>query len=239
VQRTVASFCFLVLLIGLDACNSTLTSTQTPGSADTISISPVNTAEGSADLALTITASSTAKPQGPINWRAVWSLSGSESPLLTFTLSNTQLLAVVPMGLLNNAAIAQVRIELFDHIEQTVSKRSASVPFTVTTPVPGAVLLTAISPATATPGSSDVTLTVTGLNFVHQKFTRSRVVWSANNTDTVLATNFVSNTELSAVIPAALLSNPGPAIVAVETGDIMADGPLPRSNPTVFTVFLP
>ena len=40
-----------------------------------------------------------------------------------------------------------------------------------------------------------------------------------NGADNVLPTTFVSNTLLTAVIPAALLSNPVKAQILVETGD--------------------
>src|SRR5207302_845412 len=66
----------------------------------------------------------------------------------------------------------------------------------------------AISPVSAMAGSSDLVLTVTGSNFLSATHNKSVVVWSANGSDTFLATTFVSSTQLTAVIPAALLANP-------------------------------
>src|SRR5262245_5814410 len=59
----------------------------------------------------------------------------------------------------------------------------------------------AISPTFVTAGSSDVTLTVIGTNFVGGFPVNTFVMWSANGVKTPLATRFVSTTELSAVIP--------------------------------------
>jgi hypothetical protein len=58
-----------------------------------------------------------------------------------------------------------------------------------------------------------------------------------NGTDNVLPTTFVSNTTLTAVIPAALLSNPVKAQVVVDTGDPKGSPPsFVRSNPIFFNV---
>ena len=80
-----------------------------------------------------------------------------------------------------------------------------------------------ISPATATAGSTDLTLTVTGSNFAAARHDSSLAVWVMNGSNTFLATTFVSSTQLSAVVPAALLVNPVVAEVFVQTGDPMGD----------------
>jgi hypothetical protein len=64
-------------------------------------------------------------------------------------------------------------------------------------------------------------------------------VWLANSSTTLLATTFVSSTQLTAVIPSALLSNPLTAEVFVQTGDPMGDLPLSKSNPAKFMVTTP
>ncbi len=61
-------------------------------------------------------------------------------------------------------------------------------------------------------------------------------VWSANGTDTNLAETFVSETQLTAVIPAALLSSAVTAQVFIEFGDPMGDDPLSKSNSLSFHV---
>jgi hypothetical protein len=65
------------------------------------------------------------------------------------------------------------------------------------------------------------------------------VVWSANGTETFLATTFVSINQLIALVPAALLKNVGTAQVIVETGDPMADIPLAKSNSLIFKIANP
>ena len=87
------------------------------------------------------------------------------------------------------------------------------------------------------PGSPDFTLTITGSNgqFYNSAHNLSQAVWFVNGTDNVLPTTFVSNTMLTAVIPAALLSNPVKAQVSVETGDPKGSR-IVRSNPIFFNV---
>ena len=75
-----------------------------------------------------------------------------------------------------------------------------------------------ISPTSAVAGSPDLTLTVVGSNFLGETHNFSKAVWSANGSNTLLATSFVSSTKLMAVIPAALLRNPGTAEVSCRPG---------------------
>jgi IPT/TIG domain len=76
-----------------------------------------------------------------------------------------------------------------------------------------------ISPTSGVAGSPDLTLTVMGSNFLGETHNFSQAVWLANSSTTLLATTFVSSTQLTAVIPSALLSNPLTAEVFVQTGD--------------------
>ena len=95
-----------------------------------------------------------------------------------------------------------------------------------------AVAQISISATSASAGSPDFTLTITGSNGLF--YNSSRAVWFVNGTDNVLPTTFVSNTMLTAVIPAALLSNPVKAQVSVETGEPKGSPLL--SNPIFFNV---
>src|SRR5690242_6973953 len=83
---------------------------------------------------------------------------------------------------------------------------------------PPAPTITAISPTSATVGSADLTLAITGSNFVHdvQNY-HSQVAWTVNGKDSFLATTFLSSTQLTAVIPAALMSSVVAAKVTVGT----------------------
>lgn len=108
--------------------------------------------------------------------------------------------------------------------------------------------ISSITPAFAIAGSSDLVLKVTGTNFIQAFPNTSIAIWSANGEApnhgvpgiTELATTFVSQTELSAVIPAALLSRPGTAGLTVMNGDSMgfSDGYVgyPRSSSVSFSV---
>ena len=93
-----------------------------------------------------------------------------------------------------------------------------------------------ISPTTVAAGNSDLVLTVTGTDFVSAANTKSIVVWSVNGTQTSLQTTFNSSTQLTAVVPAALLVNPLTAQVFVATGDPSGSASLVDSNSMDFTV---
>lgn len=95
----------------------------------------------------------------------------------------------------------------------------------------------AIVPSAAVAGSPDLTLTIEGSNFVAGRIKGSHAAWSANgDTTLLLATTFVSSTQLTVVIPAALLSKSVTAQVLLETGDLMGDIPLLRSNALGFVI---
>lgn len=125
---------------------------------------------------------------------------------------------------------------------------TTSVP-TPSIPTPS---ISSITPASAIAGSSDLVLKVTGTNFLQDRLDDPFVlpgspfaIWSVSpvadiGAGTELLTTFVSGTELTAVIPAALLSRPGTFGVTVMNGDVMGftDGYVhyPRSNSVGFTV---
>jgi len=84
-------------------------------------------------------------------------------------------------------------------------------------PVPG---ITSISPASAVPGSGDVTLSVTGSNYIQNTATSgssngSVVQWTSGATQTSLTTTFTSATQLTATVPASLLTTESCAKVTV------------------------
>jgi hypothetical protein len=94
-----------------------------------------------------------------------------------------------------------------------------------------------ISTTSAMAGSPDLTLTITGGLFYNTTHNLSQAVWLVNGSDNVLSTTFVSNSMLTAVIPAALLSNPVKAEVFVETvNNPKGSVPPVNSNPIFFNV---
>src|SRR4029077_18409103 len=100
------------------------------------------------------------------------------------------------------------------------------------------VSISAISPTSAVAGSPDLTLTVTGSNFAtgNAGGFHSSVVWSDN---TFLATTVVSDTQLTAVVPATLLINPGKVKISVQIFFFADSFPTAVSNSVVFTVNAP
>jgi hypothetical protein len=107
------------------------------------------------------------------------------------------------------------------------------------TPRPLEPSVSAISPTSVAAGSADLPLTITGHNFVRDAQDTSQAVWLAGGNTTLLPTNVVSSTQLTALVPAALLSNAVSAQVLVQTGDPMSDPPPPKSNAVSFTVTAP
>ena len=104
-------------------------------------------------------------------------------------------------------------------------------------PSAGSVVINSISPTSATAGSPDLTLTITGTNLAGTGPRNSRrVVWSTNGANTTLVTSSASGTQLIVVVPAALMTVPGTAQVFIEFGDVMGDVPLAHSKSVSFVV---
>ena len=95
-----------------------------------------------------------------------------------------------------------------------------------------------ISPGSALIGSPDLTLTIQALN----NFTffgghwQSAVHWSQGGVDTPLPTTFVSSSQLTAIVPAALLASTVTAQVHVETWDIIENTRVASSSSVPFQV---
>jgi hypothetical protein len=102
--------------------------------------------------------------------------------------------------------------------------------------------ISSLSPATAIAGSDDITVTIAGSAFQANGIQRSSfTMWSeSNGVETYLLTRFVSDTQLTAIIPAKLLKDSKSAQVFVVNGDWMgwADGfrGYPQSAGVSFTV---
>ena len=109
----------------------------------------------------------------------------------------------------------------------------------------GSPSISSISPSTVAAGSPDVTVTINGSNFGHfGHFVSSTAFWTTNgnlhDTGTWLQTTIVNQSQVTAVIPAALLQALTSVQIVVMNGDIqgMSDGYFgyPRSNVITFTV---
>jgi len=198
-----------------------------------ISTSPTSAVAGSPDLTLTVMGSNFLGETHNFS-QAVWSANSSNTLLATTFVSSTQLTAVIPSALLTNPITAQVFVQTGDPMGDIPLAKSDSVSFSVTTPPPSI----SISPTTAVAGSADLTLAITasGFAFTSDPHKFNRAVWSASGRTTSLSTTFVDGAQLTAVVPAALLSNPVTAQVFVEIWDKMGDVPDFTSNAVSFIV---
>ena len=121
-----------------------------------------------------------------------------------------------------------------------------SHPAAPSSPTPPGVtpLISSLSPATATAGSDDITVTITGSAFQTNPWPpgpSSFAMWSeSNGVETFLSTRFVSETQLTVIVPAKLLKDPKLTQVFVVNGDWMSwwDGyrGYPQSTAVSFAV---
>lgn len=245
-----------VALVGLSiwqlACGAgtQVSKAGSPNTAGTamanISISPGNAMVGSPDLILTISAlKNFSFLSGAHKFsQLVWSQAGVDTALATAFISSSQLTAILPAPLMASPVSGTLRVEIWDAQGDVPIGTSSSVPFQVTSGTPTPAILS-LSASTVTAGSPDLTITIDGANFGHYgHFTWSTAFWTTNgnlhDTGTWLQTTIVSSTQLTAVIPSALLQSPTSVQIVVMNGDVMgmSDGYFgyPRSNAVTFTV---
>jgi hypothetical protein len=162
---------------------------------------------------------------------------GSETVLSTTFISGSQLSAVVPANLMVNPVAADIFVQTGDPMGSGPFAKSDKVVFSVVTE-PAALTISAVSPASALVGSPDLTITITGTGFQHNKtHFRTWVIFISDDfSQHNLATTVVSSTQLTAVIPAALMASPNSGNIEVQQGDPVSDGPLPKSNAIPFNV---
>lgn len=89
-----------------------------------------------------------------------------------------------------------------------------------TSPSPQADI--SISPTNAISGSADLTLVINGsqtFSFPAGPVKYSKVVWSANGSETELSATFVSGSQLTAIVPSTLLTTPVKVKLRVEIWD--------------------
>ncbi len=182
-------------------------------------MTPSSAPAGGSDLDITI--------QGANFACAVFTAYWNGTPLHTAYVSPTQLAAVVPAALLAAPGVASVTV-----VNQATGGASAPAPFNVTgtgspagTPPP---VITGMVPNAAPAGGGDLTITLQGTSFAAGISTAS---WNG----TPLSTTFVSPSQLSAVVPAALTAIPGPFGVTV-VNQVAGGG---ASAPAPFTVTAP
>jgi len=106
-------------------------------------------------------------------------------------------------------------------------------------PPNGDVVITSLSPTSVGAGSPDLTLTITGsnLDLIHSgsHSTNTVAVWSGLPA-TPLTTKVVSGSQLTAVVPAALMAKPVTAQIFIQKWYFADDSPFATSNSLAFTV---
>jgi hypothetical protein len=95
-----------------------------------------------------------------------------------------------------------------------------------------------IAPDSAVVGSPDLTLTVVGSSSFkfYNGHWHTTVLWSQGGVGTPLLTTFVSSSQVTAILPAALLSNAGTGTVLVETRDNIENTLVGTSSAVAFQV---
>jgi hypothetical protein len=108
------------------------------------------------------------------------------------------------------------------------------------TPSAGSITINSLSPKTVTAGSADLILTISGTNLdlrhagSHQ--TNTFAIWSVNGSQTSLTATVVSSTQITAVVPCALLAAPESAQISVQKWYFADDSPFAVSDSLAFAV---
>lgn len=171
------------------------------------SLQPNAAVAGQASFTLTVTGSGFL--QGAV---VLW----NASPLTTTFALSTSLTATVPANLVAAKGSALIAVRNPD------GSASNSLPFAIGNPPPA---ISSISPSTVPAGAAGFTLAVAGTGFMAGAI----VEWNT----TSLATTFGSATQLSAVVPASLVAQPGAVSISV----VNPDGT--GSNQVAFTIANP
>ncbi len=133
----------------------------------------------------------------------LWMAGNLSSTLSTTYGSALELSATVPANLVASVGTASVSVQHPD------GRRSNAVPFTVTNPVP---VLGALSPSSVRFGSPSFTLSLTGGFFMNA----ATVQWNTGGGNkTLLASTWISATQITAVVPASLVAATGKANIDV------------------------
>jgi len=131
------------------------------------------------------------------------------SPLSTSFVSGTQLTAAVPASLIANVGTASVTVV------NPGSIASNALTFSINPVTGGGPAVTSLSPASAIAGGSTLSLTVFGSNFLSTGgiFTSGATVqWNGSP----LLTTFVNAAQLTATVPASLITTTGSASITVQ-----------------------
>ncbi len=184
-------------------------------------------APASTNIAVNVT-SNVIRTPNPISLSATLSSAVSGATGTVTFLDGTTTLGQTPLTSADTAALNGVTLAIGTH--NITARYSGATDFAASTsPVdsvtvePLAIVLSAIAPVVAVAGTSDTRISATGANFSPTA--------AVNFNGTSLATTFVSTTQLTAVIPAALLANTGS--ISVTVTDTYSSS---ASQPQTFTI---
>ena len=169
--------------------------TTTPTAPTLTGLSPSSIQAGSQGFTLTVTGT---------NFTATYAVCFGTRKLATTFVSTTQLTAQVPADAVAKAGDNNVCVKDGD-------LHSGTEDFTVTQPANTAPTITSMSPTGCAAGSPDFTLTVGGTNFVS-----TSTIYLGSK---LLTTTFVSDTKLTATVPAATVAKAGKLTCAVTNGE--------------------
>jgi hypothetical protein len=161
-------------------------------------INPSSIATGTTNLSLLVVGS---------NFNASSGVSANGTPLAVTSQTATTLHAIVPTSMMTSPTTLSVTVTN----PAPGGGTDAAGTINVVAPVPS---LTSISPTTAPLGGGPLTLTVVGTNYVPSSVVAMGTV---SGGFTTLATTFVSSTQLTAAVPASLLTVAGPLLVDVQS----------------------
>jgi hypothetical protein len=182
------------------------------------SISPTSATAGTAN-SVTLTVNGTGFLPSNVSVVTWCNACGGSAPntLTTTYVSATQLMAVVPSGLLTTAGTVQVG----------VTNGTGAGPSTQTFTISPKPVLSSLTPSTATAGQGSLSLTLTGTSFPASPI----VNWTAGSTTTPLTVSQSSSVSITVTVPASLLVSAGSATVLVT--DAVSQVP---SNTLTFTI---
>ena len=122
---------------------------------------------------------------------------------------------------------------MYDPAQSPTVLVSNQLPFSVKRIPP---TITALDPPQAKAGSGDTTLRILGTALYWSWHVAGVATWFDGQKRSSLVTSKVSETELTAVVPAELLKIPGQAVVRVEYSDVMEGTPEGKTNDFAFTI---
>jgi hypothetical protein len=173
------------------------------------SLSPASTVAGGPDFLLTINGT---------NFDAASVASWGSTALATTLLSATQLTATLPAALTANYGTGSITVS-------TDGGLTSAKIFTILPPPP---TITSLSPAFVLSGGAAFTLTITGTNFIPT----STVLWNSSK----LATTYVNSTQLTAAVPASLITTVSTPSVTVSTTGGVSPAATFNVNPLAPTI---